>query len=140
MKYCNEIFSSSYQRLTGAKSAREKFFHAFYDNFLDSSEDVLNLFRVTDIERQRETLYNSFKHMLQFAMAQTSNDEFEEIAKRHSKMRLNVPPDMYDLWLECLIETVKQEDAEFSDDVELAWRTMMAPSVAFMKHFYEKSK
>ena len=139
MKYCNEIFSSSYQRLTGTMAAREKFFHAFYENFLDSSEDVLQMFQVTDIEQQRETLYNSFKHMLQFAMAQTSNDEFEKIAQKHSKTSLNIPPYMYDLWLECLVTTVKQEDEQFSDDVELAWRTMMAPSVAFMKHYYEKS-
>ena len=76
--------------------------------------------------------------MLDEVIAQ-GNDEFEKIAQKHSKTSLNIPPYMYDLWLECLITTVKQEDEQFSDDVELAWRTMMAPSVAFMKHYYEKS-
>jgi hemoglobin-like flavoprotein len=140
MKYCNDIFSSSYQRLTDNKAARENFFDVFYKNFLASSTDVFELFRETNIQQQRNVLYNSFKHMLQFAMAQTCSDEFERIAHQHSKSKLDIPPHLYDFWLESLITTVKQQDTQFTDDVDLAWRTIMAPSIAFMKFHYDLQK
>jgi len=40
---------------------------------------------------------------------------------------------MYDTWLNCLIQAVREFDRRFNLDVETAWRAVMGPWVEMMK-------
>jgi hypothetical protein len=43
---------------------------------------------------------------------------------------------LYDVWLECLIEAVKEFDPQYSDEIESLWREAMAFGIEFMQSRY----
>ncbi|HSP56757.1 MAG TPA: hypothetical protein VLO12_00455, partial [Halomonas sp.] len=55
----------------------------------------------------------------------------------HGREHLDIPPHLYDLWLEALIETVRRFDDQYTDEAELAWRLVMAPGIVYMKFHYD---
>ncbi len=55
------------------------------------------------------------------------------VAERHSRRDLDVDPALYPLFIDSLIDTVKQYDREFTPAVERAWRTAVARGVEYMQ-------
>ncbi len=134
-----EIYDNSYERVVDIEINGKDFFTRFYDIFLASSEDIRQKFIHTNMEKQRTMLKKSFYHLLIFYGSNQANHYIEDIAKSHDKAHANIPPRFYDLWLDALIETVKEFDPEFSDDIELAWRLVLSPGITYMKFFYDRS-
>lgn len=60
----------------------------------------------------------------------------ERIARLHNRDRLDIRPEFYDLWFDCLIVTVKEFDSLFGPAVERAWRDVLTPGIEFMKSRY----
>ena len=46
---------------------------------------------------------------------------------------LKIPVDMYPDWVDSLLKTVEEHDDEFSPAVGEAWRTTIAPAIAYMQ-------
>ena len=115
----------------------EKFLARFYEHFLASSPRVGKKFADTNFERQKEALRLSLRMM---AMASVESDAadlyLEYIAKRHDRHHLNIEPDLYDLWLEALIDTVRECDDEFDAEVEQAWRSVLRYGIDYMISHY----
>lgn len=55
-----------------------------------------------------------------------------EVAERHSSRQLGIGAELYDLWLDSLLATVREFDAEFSPAVEQAWEDVMAIGIRFL--------
>lgn len=70
------------------------------------------------------------------AMASAEGDAadlyLEYVAKRHDRHNLNIDPELYDFWLEALIDTAREFDDEFNAEVEQAWRTVMRYGIDYM--------
>ena len=60
----------------------------------------------------------------------------EYIARQHDRHHLNIEPDLYDLWLEALIDTVREFDNEFDEEIENAWRSVMRYGIEYMTSRY----
>lgn len=60
----------------------------------------------------------------------------EYIAKRHDRHHLNIEPELYEFWLEALIDTARECDGEFDAEVEQAWRTVMRYGIDYMVSHY----
>ena len=88
------------------------------------------------MEHQRRMLLLSLRHMSTFHHGEPGGDILDQIGAQHSKRVLNIEPQMYDDWLDSLVETVRAFDPKFYDDVELAWRMSMAAGIAFMRFHY----
>lgn len=132
-------FKQSYERLlSGKTSAGNEFFDAFYDRFIESSPDVAKKFANIDMQHQKTMLRHSLSYLLNLSSTKTIPDHFVEVAKSHSRKGSNIPPDLYGLWLGCLIETVGEYDPQFNDNVELAWRMMCSQVIALMTFMYER--
>ena len=90
-------------------------------------------FANTDFERQKLAMRLSLRMM---AMASAEGDAaalyLEYIARRHDRHHLNIDPELYDLWLEALIDTAREFDDEFDAEVEQAWRTVMRYGIEYM--------
>jgi hemoglobin-like flavoprotein len=86
---------------------------------------------------QKKVLEKSFYRLMVFYATNAADDYLEHIAIRHSKTHLNIAPVLYDLWLESLVETLKTFDPDFNREVELAWRLVLAPGIAYMKFYYD---
>ena len=75
--------------------------------------------------------------MLIFYATNNANDYLEEIAIQHSKSVLDINPGLYDLWLESLIDTVKEYDYDFTPETELSWRLVLSVGITYMKFKYD---
>lgn len=129
----NPLFDASYRRLFGSAVAAgqsNQFFAAFYRRFLDDPE-IAAMFRDTDMDRQVVMLRKSFFHLAGFYVTNAPTGELERVARIHA--RLGITHAHYDQWLDCLVATVAEFDADCDHATELAWRWALTPGVTFMK-------
>lgn len=117
--------------------ASEAFIPVFYDRFLSASDEIKNKFRFTDFDKQNAMLRRS----LEPAAGATSGDpeslrEISARAETHDRYHLNVEPRLYDIWLETIIETARDYDANWSEVVEASWRSILGHVVQHMVRKY----
>lgn len=127
------LFDASFERVKQDRDDKPGFFQSFYQRFIEADPRVGKHFVDTNMERQQKMLEKSFYRLLVFYATNSTDDYLEEVAIRHSKLVLNIELDLFDVWLECLIDTVREYDPEFSDDIELSWRLLLATGIAYMK-------
>ncbi len=125
------IFHGSYLRCV--VSDQDVFFKRFYELFTAADPDVSRVFAKTDMERQVSLLEESLLYMIHFANSKTPSMRLQRIANHHGSNEMNVPRHLFDLWLDCLVSTVRERDAQFEPQVEVAWRVFLAPGIAFIK-------
>lgn len=135
-------FAESYTRIFGDKikidETGNRFFSAFYQRFLASSEAVATAFKNTDMQQQEKMLKKSLLYSINFITNNTSYDVIHRIAVSHSKRGYDIKPELYDLWMDCMIATVADFDPEYSNEVELAWRLAFSQAITYMKCMYNK--
>ncbi|MDN3522977.1 globin [Halomonas ramblicola] len=132
------LFDASYVRVLSRELEGQGFFEAFYERFLAASPEVATKFRHTDMARQQVMLKKAFYHLLAFYASSHADYYLQEVAISHSRAYLDISPSLYDLWLESLIDTVRAFDAQFDDEVELAWRLVMTPGIVYMTFHYDR--
>jgi hemoglobin-like flavoprotein len=124
-----ELFNDSLTRCT----SNPLFLERFYDLFLSSSEAVKEKFKHTDFKKQRRMLQASF-YMLMLAAGgkPETRGHLERLAEIHGQNGHDIPPQMYQTWLDCLIQAVKESDPRFTPETETVWRQMMTRGIEFM--------
>ena len=131
----NPRFEESYARVFGGDVAMDDradaFFSAFYDRFT-ADESVGRLFERTDRSRQVQMLKKSLFQLVSFYVVSNPTAELERLRDLHNRLRL--PPAMFDVWMEALLDTVRQFDEQFDETTQLAWCWALAPGIAFMQH------
>lgn len=130
-----ETFTASLRRCLAAPS----FLLDFYGVFMDSSEDVRRRFQGTDFTMQTRILADSLWVMANVAQAEKRSPawgDLPRLAERHSRRGLDIPPNLYDQWLECLVQTVRKHDPLFSPEIEAAWRETLAVGIEYMRSKY----
>ncbi|MCB1684957.1 MAG: globin [Pseudomonadales bacterium] len=130
----NRYFDASYERLfgegVGIDQRADQFFSKFYTHFLADPE-VAELFSGTDMAHQAGMLRSSFFHLVAFYASHKPSAELDRIARLHD--RLGILHVLYDTWLDALIQTVREEDADCDELTEMAWRLAMTPGLTYMR-------
>lgn len=127
------IFNDSFLRCQN----KTGFLDRFYQLFLASSEEVKAKFKNTDFNKQQMALKSSFYMMMLTVQGNARGRRYlEEIADLHSHGRLDIKPEMYDLWLECLLKTVEEFDPFYDDQINRVWRSLMDEGIKFMQSRY----
>ena len=126
-----QLFNDSYERIVAKGS--EAFYQRFYDHFIVSSPKVAEAFANTDMEKQYDMLSLSLMQIMSFASDRRSNPYIEKIAKQHAQ--LNITDDLFELWAQCLLATVREMDEHYDAHVELAWRVTIAPGLEFIRAY-----
>ncbi len=117
--------------------ASEGFFDTFYDRFLAKSPEVAEKFRHTDFKHQKLMLRESLISMLLFNLGSASaRQDLDKLAERHSRRQVDIPPRLYDLWLDSLCETVELHDPEFKPELAAEWRTAMRAGIDLLVSKY----
>lgn len=131
-----KTFDDSLQRC----NANPAFLDRFYETFLDSSPLVREKFAHTDFVRQKRALRASLQTMLLVAEDEATGPEryLRDLAKRHSHDELNIGGELYDLWLDSLLSTVKECDPAFSPEVGKAWEAVMMVGVHYLLSQYNR--
>jgi hemoglobin-like flavoprotein len=130
-----EVFRASVTRCV----ADAGFLQDFYDRFVGSSDEVREKFQKTDFATQKRALGDS---LFSLAVALQGNEssitwrELKRVARRHGRTDQDIRPELYDLWLECLMASAAAHDPDYSPQVESAWRSALGEGVAFMRSHY----
>jgi len=128
-----ELFNDSLERCTRGPGFLER----FYELFMASSPEVAEKFARTDLRRQRRMLKVSLFMMMLAAEGQLEADvHLERIARRHSRADLGIRPELYDVWLECLLQAARESDPQFGGETERAWRSVLRRGIDYMKSMY----
>jgi hemoglobin-like flavoprotein len=115
----------------------EAFLNRFYELFVGSSPAIAEKFRGTDFERQRRAMGASlYVIVLALEQGEAAMIYLDQIAKQHGHEDLDVPPEMYDAWRDCLLKSVKEYDPMYSDGIEQAWRTAADFAIDIMRKRY----
>ncbi len=131
-----QVYQQSYQRILDYEQRQGDFFALFYRNFMDSSNQVAEKFRHTQMETQITLLKNFLVHLQAFHKHGKASDQLQQVARSHSAKILDIPHPLYDLWLAALLKTLKQCDCKYSNDVANAWTLVLTPGINYMKQHY----
>ncbi len=119
----------------------EAFFEDFYRSFLSQSDEISAMFEQTDWYRQRYLLKSALKSAILFAKEPSVHLVkvlMANIASSHSIDHYNIRPDLYPIWLECMIQTVSKHDPKYSHALGEAWKDVLKPTIEFMISQYNK--
>lgn len=109
--YHVSVVQQSFNRCTNS----DGFYDDFYEEFLQSSEEIQKLFADTSRATQLVFAQNGLSTILLYAMGNaTSEDLLEDLIGKHGPQGLDVPPELYSNWVEALVSAVKIHDPEFS--------------------------
>ena len=134
MNYEKEYNDSLYR----LRSYEEEFLETFYDDFIDSSAIVKELFAKLDMTQQKHMLFSAFFQMRDFFFSKETGLFMERMAEIHSHKNLGFDIDVFDVWIESLIKSLKVHDPHFTEDTEVSWRLVMAPSISYLKFMHYK--
>jgi hemoglobin-like flavoprotein len=127
-----EAFLASLKRCLAAPA----FLESFYERFVGSSEEVREKFRGTDMKRQGRVLEDSLyviANAVQGEENSLARGALPALAVRHGRQDLAIPPHLFDLWIECLVETARAHDPQFAPAVEAAWRETLTFGADYMR-------
>jgi hemoglobin-like flavoprotein len=130
-----DAFLASFNRCRASAG----FLEDFYERFVGSSEEVQKKFADTDMKRQVRMLEDSLLVVavaVQGEEGSLARGDLPRIAARHSRADRDIRPELYDLWRECLIDSVRSHDPQFSGEVEAAWRETLAFGIDYMRARY----
>lgn len=124
--YFDQVVSSYHRaRDTGA------LFDTFYEIFLGKSPRIPPKFSQTDFSLQKRMLKQSILMMLNFyGGIEQARSDVEQLGEIHN--RLEIDAELYELWLDALIESIQIHDPEYIPELETAWRDAMRPGIELM--------
>ncbi len=134
------LFNDSYERVSNMGENNNLFFDCFYEKFLGASSEIRDKFKNTDMKKQKLMLRSSILYIMQLFSTHEIHESMEEIAVKHDRKHMDIRPELYDIWIECLIDTVSELDPYFDDRIELAWRMVFSPGITFMKFKYDEKR
>ena len=127
------LFNDSYERVVNTSAEmRHEFFDRFYVRFLEKSPEAARKFEHMDMRSQVRMLQASVALFVAYYAEGFANPVLERVAERHGETGANIHRDLYPVWLEALIETVRAHDPKCDDRVEEAWRAVFSKGIEFM--------
>jgi len=116
----------------------EGFLDRFYELFMASSPDIRDKFKNTDFAKQKKVLSDSLFLMLSAAGTTEgfAHDQLASLTRKHSRSQLDIRPEFYETWLDCLIATLSEKDDQFSEEVEQAWRESLRGGIDLLSSGY----
>ena len=127
------LFNLSYQRAVVPDFYG--FFHSFYAKLIEHSPVIAELFKHTDMQKQVEMLIQSITYITSYGATREPDAELTHLARLHGSDKLDLPPEYYDIWLDCLLQTIREKDPKYDEQVEKSWRLVMEPGIEYMKSF-----
>jgi hemoglobin-like flavoprotein len=127
-----DTFLASLKRCLAAPG----FLEAFYERFMGSSDEVREKFRNTDMKRQARVLEDSLyvvANAVQGEEGSLARGALPALAARHDRRGLDIRPGLYDIWIECLVETARVHDPKFDPAIERAWRDTLVFGADYMR-------
>lgn len=132
-KQQKNVFMQSLRRC----KEKEDFIDQFYRRFLGASDEIKQMFEHTNFAAQKFKLLKSLEIIvLAIEGIPEAVHQLNLRAISHSREHLNVKPELYDYWLESLLQTVVVCDHQYNQEVEHAWREAGSYAIKYMTDRY----
>ena len=126
----NEFFNDSYEYVLGND---ELFFNEFYRVFISSSPEIKEVFKNTDMTKQKDMLRDSVSYMVSFFVTKIADVRLIQTGKHHTQA-LKVSPQMYELFVDTFLIALENTYSRYNSKCGLAWRITLSPGIELMKH------
>lgn len=121
-KLVEDIVCPSFAR---CGEAGDEFFDDFYATLSERAPGIGAMFADVDMQQQNRLIRRGVEHLIEYAAgSEESAEVLRRVGESHGCQGLNIAPELYPLWLDALMETVRLHDPEANDDVESAWRVV----------------
>jgi hypothetical protein len=82
-------------------------------------------------------LRESLLSMLTYNLgSEEARQELVRLAERHSHRGVDIPPHLYDYWLDALCEAIQQHDPEYTPELADLWRAGMRAGIELIVSKY----
>ncbi|PTS85409.1 globin [Pseudomonas sp. HMWF032] len=119
----------------GRCCASPDFFDSFYRHFLASSPQVREKFTHTEMGGQKQLLRQGILNLVMHARGMPDS-KLRALGESHSRAKLDIRPELYDLWLEALLLTIGEHDKQCTAEIRQAWREVLNKGIAIIKAGY----
>ena len=131
--YANDAVRRSFNRC----ESHGEFGEVFYESFLNASQEIPRYFENTEFVRQRIVIRDSVKMMVEHDVAEPEMQVMlKRLGETHNRANRNIPPFLYELWLDSVCATVKLLDPEWDDDLDRLWRVRLRPGIQVITAAY----
>jgi hemoglobin-like flavoprotein len=114
------------------------FFEDFYQAFMGASPRIAEKFANTDMEAQRAALKDGIIYLIMYYRGSGSaRRKIEQLGRTHSRKGRDIPPDLYEIWLRVLLETVDKHDGPLTPERRQDWETVLRKGIQVMKAQYD---
>ena len=115
----------------------EGFYDTFYEKFLAKLEEIPPLFANTDFRKQKQMIRMSVRMMVRLGAGEDGTKlAISKLGESHSRRQHNIRPELYDLWLDALCESIAHHDPEYTSELEQKWRDTMQAGIKMMISMY----
>ncbi|MDQ6968728.1 MAG: globin [Mariprofundaceae bacterium] len=120
------------------RSGSQKLIAAFYTRLMDADEEIRKKFETVDMTEQASLLSHAIVMSFLFVdkNQQVAKKCIDNVRKTHAQHNLNIAPELYDTWLECLLETVALCDPHANDELLNDWRHVMSVAINHIREGY----
>jgi hemoglobin-like flavoprotein len=123
----------------GRACLNPNFLDRFYEIFLNSNPIIKPLFAKTDFKKQKELLRTGLFMLLAHLEGKSSGTMgLNRIAESHSKKKLNINPNLYQFWIDSLVQAVKECDKKCDPELERVWQKCLRAGVDHIASQYDK--
>lgn len=134
VKLVEDIVRPSFGRCT---AVGDDFFDDFYATLSTRAPGIGTMFAHVDMQQQNNLIRQGVEHLIDFASGNAqSEQELRRLGGTHGRVDLNVHPDLYSVWVDTLVETIRGHDEQATDDVEAAWRVALRGGIELMTSLY----
>ncbi len=117
----------------GRCCANAGFLDRFYEIFLSSHPSIPALFAHTDFAKQKALLRSGIAMVVMHAQGDVFGTRaLNKIAESHSKSNLDINPCFYPLWIDSLMQAIKECDPELTPALESAWRRVLEAGALYI--------
>ncbi len=119
----------------GRCCASPQFFDTFYRLFTASSPQVREKFLNTEMPTQKQLLRAGILTLVLHARGMPDS-KLRAIGQSHAREGFDIRPELYDLWLDSLLQAIRAHDHAADEGDLAAWREVLEPGIALIKSFY----
>ena len=113
----------------------EDFFDTFYRFFLASSPDVRAKFANTNMQAQQLLLRQGIMNIVLYARGMPDT-KLKALGCSHSRKAMDIRPELYTLWTNSLLKTIREHDDEADGNTLSAWTEIINQGIAVILKEY----
>ncbi len=119
----------------GRCCASSGFFDSFYQYFLASSPEIRDKFAHTNMPAQKQLLRQGILNLVMHARGMPDT-KLRALGCSHARGALDIRPELYDLWLQALLQSIGEHDGQCDANTRLAWHEVLNKGISVIKAQY----